>query len=338
MRKVFLIVLLTIVFCSQMGFAQQGKISGYMFGDYYYMAAHHDSAVDGKNGFWFRRIYFGYDRKLNENFSVRLRTEMAHSGDFISSSTAVPFVKDAYLSWKLGKTTLLLGISPTPTWSVVEKTWGYRSVEKTAVDLQKFASSRDFGIAIKGNLSSDGKIQYHAMIGNGNSNKSETNEGKKVMLSLSFYPTKKITIEVYGDWNNNPGANDWATLQGFVAYQTGKARFGLQYARQSRNVEDGADLNLSLGSLFCVATISDNTSLFARVDRMFDPNPIGHKISYIPFDNTAKSTFLVAGLDFAPHKDVHLMPNVEVVVYDKNDAGVKPDTDLIPRFTLYYKF
>lgn len=338
MRKVFLIVLLTIIFCSEMGFAQQGKISGYMFGDYYYMAAHHDSAVDGKNGFWFRRIYFGYDRKLNENFSVRLRTEMAHPGDFISSSTAVPFVKDAYLSWKLGKTTLLLGISPTPTWSVVEKTWGYRSVERTPIDLHKFGSSREFGVALKGNLDRDGKIKYHAMLGNGNSYRSETNKGKKALLSLGFYPTKAFLIELYGDWNDNPGSTDWITLQGFVAYQTGKTRIGLQYVRQTRNVADGPDWNLSLGSVFCVTQVANKTSLFARIDRMFHSNPDGEKIKYLPFDNTAKSTFFVGGLDFAPHEDVHLMPNIEVVVYDKNDAGDKPDTDLIPRFTLFYKF
>ena len=337
MKKVFSVVLLGMIFSGAMGYAQDGKISGYMFGDYYYVAAHHDSAVDGKNGFWFRRIYFAYDKKLSDVFSVRLRTEMAHPGDFTSSSTAVPFVKDAYLSWKIGKNTLLLGISSTPTWGVVEKVWGYRSVEKTPLDLHKFGSSRDFGVALKGNLDSDGKFKYHAMIGNGNSNKSETNDGKKAMLSLGFYSTKAISIEVYCDLNDKPERND-ITLQGFAVYQTGKAKFGVQFARQTRKVEVGKDVTLSVGSLFCVAKVADKTSLFARVDRMFDPNPDGHKISYIPFDNTAKSTFLVAGLDFSPHKDVHLMPNVEVVLYEKNDAGVKPDTDLIPRLSFYYKF
>jgi hypothetical protein len=32
------------------------------------------------------------------------------------------------------------------------------------------------------------------------------------------------------------------------------------------------------------------------------------------------------------------MPNVEAVLYDENDANVKPDTDIIPRLTFYWVF
>ena len=37
-----------------------GKISGYIFGDYYYFPSHHDAKFDGQNGFWFRRVYLTY--------------------------------------------------------------------------------------------------------------------------------------------------------------------------------------------------------------------------------------------------------------------------------------
>ncbi|MCK4967090.1 hypothetical protein KAS50_08665, partial [bacterium] len=51
----------------------QIKFSGYMFGDYYYVAKNHNEDNEGKNGFWYRRIYLTADRKLNDEFSVRFR-------------------------------------------------------------------------------------------------------------------------------------------------------------------------------------------------------------------------------------------------------------------------
>jgi hypothetical protein len=35
-----------------------GKLSGYLFGDYYMVSQHHNPAIKGMNGFWFRRVYF----------------------------------------------------------------------------------------------------------------------------------------------------------------------------------------------------------------------------------------------------------------------------------------
>lgn len=315
-----------------------GKFRGNMIGDYYWIAENHDPAIKDKNGFWFRRIYFTYDKKLSDAFSVRFRLEMSQPGDFSTESKITPVVKDAYLKWKAGNTHFILGISPTPTWNIVEKTWGYRSVEKTALDLQKFGSSRDFGAAVRGQLDRNGKVKYHLMLANGSGNESEVNKGKMGLLSLGFYPAEEIIVEVYGDWNDNPGDNDWFTVQGFAAYKAQETRIGMQFAHQNRKVEGREDIALEVGSLFLTVNVGGKTNVFARIDRMFDPNPQGEKISYIPFDPTAKSTFIVAGLDFTPIKNVHLMPNVEVVIYDENDAGVQPATDAIPRFTFYYIF
>ncbi len=314
------------------------KFSGYMFGDVYWVAANHVSEIQDQNGIWFRRIYFTYDHSISDAFSTRLRLEMNSPGNFSTSSKLEPAVKDAYLKWKKGQTQFLLGISSTPTWGLVEKTWGYRSVEKTPLDLQKYGSSRDFGVALKGNLEQSGKVKYHLMLGNGNSNKSETNKGKKAMLALSFYPDDHLIFQAYGDWNDKPGDNDVFTFQGFAAYKTQKARIGVQFAQQTRNVDGGEDVDLKIGSVFVAGQVGEKMNAFARVDRTFDPNPDGNKISYIPFDNASKATFFVGGLDFTPDKNVHFMPNVEVALYDEDDAGVSPDTDVIPRFTFYWVF
>ena len=82
--------------------------------------------------------------------------------------------------------------------------------------------------------------------------------------------------------------------------------------------------------------LSGKVEWFARFDRMFDPNPDGAKIAYIPFDPDARSNFFLSGLAFSPHENVQIIPNIEIVSYD--DVGGNPvDTDVIPRVTFYYR-
>ncbi len=322
-------------------FAQKsnsGKLSGYMFGDYYYEVSNHNNNFNDRNGFWIRRIYFKYSKKISENFSSCLLFEM-NTPDGLTKTVnkPFPFVKAAYVAWKHGRNQALLGISATPTLGAVVKTWGYRCVEKTPLDLHKFAHSVDFGLALKGTLDNAGKISYHLMLANGSGNKSDPNDGKKVMLSVGFKPSKALLIDVYGDWDNNPGSTDWYTFRGFVGYNTAKLRLGLLYTHQVRQMVGAADLKLNMGSAFAVAKISQKSSVFVRVDRSFDPDPLGNTICYLPFDPTAKSTLFIGGLDCALAPAVHLMPNIETILYDKVN-GVTPDKDILPRLTFFYKF
>ena len=351
MIKRFSVLLSCVVLCGVLlmagySFAGEGKVSGYMFGDYYYVLANHSMELEDKdmNGFQFRRIYLAYDKVITESFSSRLRLEMNNAGDFETKAKMTPVVKDAYLKWSAvcpllpnDKSELIVGISSTPTWSVVEKVWGYRSVEKTPMDLQKFGSSRDLGVAIK--VKPVDKVKVHFMVANGASNSSENDKYKKFLLSLGLNPTKEIIVEVYGDLDTRADSAHRFTIQGFAAYQVEKGRAGVQFVRQTRQKKDADDTNLEIISGFVVAQLAEKIAAFARFDHMFDANSSGSGISYIPFDDTAKANFIVAGLDLAPDKNIHIMPNVEIVIYSEPDGGGDtPDTDIIPRLTCYFKF
>jgi len=312
-----------------------GKFSGYMFGDYYYFIDNHNNDLKDEHGFWFRRIYFTYDYKINSSFSTRLRLEMADKFNFENAQTIVPFIKDAWLKYKFSKQAVIIGISPTPTWDRIEHIWGYRSVEKTPLDLQKMGSSRDFGVSLKGQLDKKGMFKYQVMVGNSSGNKQEIDKGKSAMLSLAVYPTKNFVVEAYGDVANK-NAKNWETFQGFAAYVTKKFRAGVQYAYQSREINSNSDQLLRLASFFVVGALSDQFSLLGRVDRNFDANPKGEGISYIPFAQV-KNTFFVGGLDWHPVKGVSFIPNIEYIAYDDVN-GETPTNDVIARITFYWKF
>src|SRR5205814_1971117 len=116
-----------------------GKISGYMFGDWYdnlagdpahhYNAAGQDSDkvnIDnsaaqqiGKdlNGFQFRRVYFQLDNDLSIKYSTRFRLE-ADQKSLTSDGKFGVAVRNAYLQVRdiYPRADLLVGLIPTPIW------------------------------------------------------------------------------------------------------------------------------------------------------------------------------------------------------------------------------
>ncbi len=335
-------VLYVMAILISIGNAQEDsyKFSGLMFGDYYSVASHHDSTIKSSNGFWFRRIYLTYEHAINETFSARIRLEMASAGDFSTSAVPlIPFIKDAYMKWNINENhRLYLGISQPPTLTVIEKVWNYRFLEKTPLDLQRWAPSRDFGIAVQGGFLNDKKFNYHLMLANGSGNQSEVNRGKKLMVSGSYNLFPEVVVEGYFDWNDNTGNSDFFTYQVFLAYSNDRMAIGLQYAHQTRQRVDDDPEELDLLSGFVRKKLSEKFGIVARVDRMFTPNSRAASQVYLPFYANAKSTLFIFALDFFPVKQVHFTPNVEMIVYDRDDAGIQAEKDIVPRITFFYRF
>jgi hypothetical protein len=314
------------------------KVSGYVFGDAYYVADHHDPAIEGQNGFWIRRGYLTFDFAISEKWSARFREEVNSPGDFAATSTKLqPFVKDAYLAWKHQGRELYLGISPSPTWEFIEGFWGYRAVEKTPLDLFRMGSSRDFGLAFKGKAAG-GKVSYHAMLGNGAGEGSETNEGKKAMLAIGFKPSDALVVELYGDTEDRPGATDRTTYQGFLGWQGEKGRAGVLYASQDRQRATGPDQTLAVGSIFGVWDLSERYHLLARFDRAFDGNPEADRIPYLVLAKKLELDLAMIGLDVRLQKKISLIPNVEWVTYRETDGQPAASDDVIAKLTLYFQF
>src|SRR5512140_1114716 len=170
----------------------QGKISGLAYGDYFYnvardtafaRAALPNSALTGEKSyqaFQFRRIFFTYDHDISEKFTARFRLE----ADQVSNTTDGKFgvaVKDAFLKWKnvFQGSDLIFGLQPTPEIDIVEAAWGYRSLEKTIVDLRGIAFARDLGLALRGKTDTSGVFSYWVQVGNGNNNKPENDKYKR---------------------------------------------------------------------------------------------------------------------------------------------------------------
>lgn len=312
---------------------EKGDLSALFFGDYYWFVTNHNQDIEGNTGFWIRRIYLTYDYQISESFSGRVRLEMASEGDLTTESVLIPEVKDAWLRYSYGQHQIMAGIAPTPTWDLVETVWGYRSVAQSPLDLQDMGSSRGLGVSLKGEIGNAERLGYHFMVANGNGSATELNEGKKLMLAVSYQLSEHLVAQVYGDYEFLEANEYIYTLQGFVGYQNEAFNLGALYAYQWQSLQT---ITRNIVSVFTNFDISETLRGYLRADHTFEAYPFGDEISYFPFSDEAQSTFIIGGVDIQLHPKVSLLPNAGAIFYGENERGVSPHTDLIARLTLFF--
>lgn len=337
MRKFVLsAIVFSVVATAGVGAASE-NFSGIAFGDAYAFLGHHDDAVADANGVWTRRVYFTYDNEPNDKLKFRFRLEAGSPGVAKDKGKIEPFAKDAYLQWTPGGdgVSVLLGLSGTPSFMGVESAWGYRHVEKTPADLYKLAGTRESGIGIKGELNS--RLKYHVMVGNGNGTSSEDNKGKKYMGALGLSLTDDISLSGHFDFDDQKGPATFMTAQAVLSQKTSSYRWGLHYALN--NQDDGnADASLNLISAYGVYNLNETSALLARIDMVMDENPT-HGPGHLPLATGSKLNFFLLGYDMRCSSGLHLIPNVEMVMYDgKDDEGKDLDSDIVARLTFSYKW
>jgi hypothetical protein len=310
-------------------FAQEGKISGYMFGDYLYEFSHPDSATDAlnRNGFQFRRIYFTYDRDLSEKFAVRFRLEM-NSPAFGRNDQLVPYVKHAYLSWKnlIPESKLYFGQVGTPTFTLSEEVWGYRAVEKTIMDFRGMAPSSDLGIALQGKFGKSEVLNYTIMAANGSGTRGETDKTKRVYVNVPIKIQKAYYLVPYFDYEGGNDGKNKNLFAVFAGIQKPRFHGGVEVFQKTSNkaLANNADKTESGFSVFGAVKAAEKVKLFGRFD-VYDPNT--------DVDNDGNN-FIVAGFDFAPEKNVNVMPNVKIESYQAEGK----DSNAVGALTFFFRF
>lgn len=303
--------------------AAENKLGGYMFGDYYYNLS---GPREKENGFWWRRIYLTDDLKWTDKFSGRFRLE---ANDVNVGQTTRqpkdklnPYVKESSLTYKCGNWTVSAGLTPTPTWALPEKVWGYRPIEKTTLDLNKAGNPVDMGVQVMRKLGD--KADLAVMVGNGNGFRSEADDNKKVYVQGHYQPGS-LESRVYVDWQKQPKGMDELTLAALV----GVVKEGMQggaefYQRTVKKSLAGADVKSFGVSLYATKKLSGHKKVFARAD-LYEPNSDADK---------DRETLLIGGLDLKLAEQVHVMPNVRAVLYQ--DSG--KDAEITPRITGFFEF
>ncbi|HDP95226.1 MAG TPA: hypothetical protein ENN40_07695 [Candidatus Aminicenantes bacterium] len=330
------VTLFCIALCSLASFSVMGHaddIKGYILPEYYITGSNHNDAIDGQHGFWLRRIYFGYNTDLGNGWSARVRFEM--NSPAFKEGTMDPYIKNAHLAGKLGgDLQLIMGIIEPPSFDRIEKFWGYRYIEKTAQDFFKFASSRDFGVALTGNTKSG--LVYTVMYGNYGSNKGEDNKGKAVYGRIG-YDSKSLFLDLNGYYAADNG-KDYTNLTLFGGLKGDWGRFGVGYHYLDIAPETGDSTNNGIISAFAVVNMSKKSELFVRYDHLTNEN-FKNPGGYVPIEcANSKARFVIAGMNFRIHKMIQFSPNVKYVFFGEGDSGIKHDSDFYINLTAKIDF
>ena len=301
---------------------------GLLFGDVYAIPRHHLPEGDGAAGLVIRRGYLTADFAFGESWYGRARVEINQDGEFESYDFEAD-IKDLFIARKLGEHEFMFGLSPTPTFDLIESIWGARYLMRTPLDLQGVAS-RDTGIAVRGPVGTSA-FSYRLMGGTGIEFGAEAGDGRKWMAALNWTSSSGVEVDLYTDFEQLAGSSDRKTGQMFVGQRTDTARWGIQYSYQDREDEP----RLEVASAFYVGNVDERMSVIGRVDRVVEPSPKGNNISYIPFDPSAPATMILAALEYRFSEVFRLTPNVILTVYDRNDQGLRPEDDLHLRVTFF---
>jgi hypothetical protein len=298
--------------------AVEGKISGYMFGDYYYNVS---GPAEKQNGFQFRRIYFTYDMKWSDKVSGRFRLE-ANDAGFAKKERMTPYVKESSVTWKQGQGSISAGLVPTLAWAFQEKVWGYRPIEKTILDLRGKGTAVDLGISWTRKLGSASSLSL--LVSNGNGTAAETDNDKKIALQ-ALTKLGGLDAKLYADMQTQKGGADQTTLAGFLGKSGERFHGGVEgYYRIDKKALAGEDQKGFGVSLYGVKPVAEGKKIIVRAD-LYEPNSDA---------DDDQETLLIGGLDWALAKDLHLMPNLLVTLYQNSNV----DTQIIPRLTGFFEF
>jgi len=338
---------------------QKGRIWGYIFGDMIYKAAG-DTLVWGKTqyagiekhalGADLRRLYLGYDYDINEDFSVKVLFE-GSAGVTMPSGKFGLSIKTGYLEWKnvlpfIPNSSFKVGLIPTPIFSFPEKTWGYRSIEKEALDLRGLGRSVDQGVSLSGSFDKNNRSGFTFLVGNGTGNKPGVD--KHLELSGSLFKklaNDHISIEVMGDYLRKDERTQRAVTRGFFSVQQPGWTFGTEVSSVfntetvSGELKDVNSLLLSVFFSNNLSFLGDNWRSFVRYD-FYDPDLDYHAeaIYESPSQHYNEHAIWV-GLHYKLEQKINIMPNVVINSYTKkNENLIDRTSTVVPRITVYFLF
>ena len=150
-----LIILLT---CISISMAVDGKIGGITYFDY--------SKTDDESAFNFNRQYFSYAVDMSDDIKFKFISDVGRSWSGTESRLNI-FLKKAQIDYKTSFGKVSMGLIGTNTYGVQEKNWGYRFIEQSAIDKNKFSSTADIGIGFSRSLIDNLNMSLQVVNGEG---------------------------------------------------------------------------------------------------------------------------------------------------------------------------
>ena len=260
------ILLLVTVFTFSYVSAQNGSPSVKIFSNFNYDMSAEDNAGAYK-AFEIKRSYLGYSYNIDDKLSTKITFDVGNNS---SGSSYTAFLKIAALRWNASDNlTFNFGMVGTKNYKFMEKTWGRRYIQKSALDKYKWANSADAGVIADYKFSNQITIDVQILNGEGYKNTQSSNGLFRGSIGLTYKVIDNFSIRVSQDVSPRSSYDEMSENQTIttaaLAYSTDNMTLGAE-TNMMKNVANVKDNEEELMSIYGSYKISNHYTLFARYD------------------------------------------------------------------------
>lgn len=306
MKKLLLLIILIL----SISFAEDMKFSALAYYEYSYNT---DTDTEISNKFEFHRVYFGLEKELSNKLSYKFLTDV---GRISEDGRLEVYLKNAKIDWTTQLGIFIIGMQGLNVFEVQKNTWGYRSIDKTAMNRNKWASSADMGI---GYYQKYKELNYSILVTNGAGYKNPENDSYKKLSAQAFYGPSKLNsktgwniggVVTYEPYTNN----DYKLVKGiFGGFSSGLIRVGTEF---DKLYNSGLGESIKIVSGYANIELNHRFNIFGRIDNLTNS------------DYT--NNYFIAGISVMPEKGLKIMPNIR---YTSNS-----DSKNIIKYNLNFEF
>ena len=293
----------------------EGKISGVTYFDF--------SASDTESSFNLNRQYFGYSAEASDKVSYKilfdvgrtnLGTTLDKEGNEINEDTRlVAFLKKAQVNYKSSFGKFNFGVIGMNTYGVQESNWGYRFIEKSALDKYKFSGTADIGVGFSRSLIDN--LNFSLLFVNGEGyKKPQMDEHHKIAFNSTYGESKLNKNDGYNTgfvYTTESSDTDPTTVVSVFGGFAGMGfRLGGEYDILTKGSEESNIISVSANY-----TVKDNIDIFARYDMVDDNDEI----------NKNGKNYLISGLVLACEGGISIVPNLRILNYENTEKDVEMD-------------
>jgi len=283
MKKILLVVSIT-------GFMfAEGKIGGVTYFDY--------SNTEKASGFNFQRQYFGFGGDVSDQVSFKILFDVGRSD---SDTRLTTYLKKAQVNYKSSFGKFNFGLIGMNTYGVQESNWGYRFIEKSAIDKNGFSATADIGVGFSRSLIDN--LNLSLLFVNGEGFKKPQGDKYHKIAFNATYGEKKLNKNdgyngglVYTTENTDTTATTMTSLFG------GFAGMGLRLGGEYDMLTIGS-VESNIISVSANYAVRDKIDIFARYD-MVDDNDDANKNG---------KNYLVTGIVLTCDGGISVAPNVRM--------------------------
>ena len=311
----------------------EGKIGGVTYFDYTY--------AEEKSSFNFNRQYFSYGINVSDDVSFKVIFDVGRTnkGDVVYINNAgepdnmsedtrlIVFLKKAQIDYSTSYGKISMGLIGMNTYNIQEKNWGYRFIEKSAIDKYRFSSTADLGIGFSRSITDQLNMSLQIVNGEG-FKKPQSDKYHKIAFNSTYGERNLVKNSgfnagvVYTTEQTDNKPNIMTSL--FVGF----AGMGLSFGGQYNVVRDGqtklvvidsvgaigatVELESNIISVSANYAVRNNIDIFARYD-IVDDNDDANKNG---------ENYLITGIVLTCDGGISIAPNLRMTSYEDDSKAL----------------